>query len=796
MRSSSLRFLLGTFLGASALLAMEPPDPGMIAAYQKDGTLAQKIAFAKSLGNHRVGNGLAEKGRYKLMKAAMDKGLVAPNVLPTPPPRWKDMPTVGTVRTFTLLIDFNDYPHNDTLNSQPLVQGRIFGAGDANVSAPYESYREFYLRSSYNQLDLQGAVLGWYRAGYNRSAMAMTTAGREALIKEAIAYFDGGAGGNHDFSVYDATGDSKVDFFSVVWTGPDNGWAEFWWGYQTAFTDETFTADGLTLGKYCWQWESRYRDAGSVLHYDGPFSPKTLIHEQGHGLGLPDYYDYDDAVGPRGGVGGLDMMDWVGDHNCYSKWLLDWITPEIVNTTAVPAATKTLRDQSVPANKNDALVVMPGAAFADMTKPFGEFFMIQNRQLTGNDQYRDSYPPGLTPPAYGIDGSGLLIWHVDSRLDVANFDYQYDNSFTEHKMLRLMEADGLEEIETNAWDAEAGDFYVAGRTLEPTTTPNTSWYNGIWTNFGIRNISVTNPSMTLDIYSIPADTTAPTGQPSKPTGTTSVDSATFTWTAGTAADPDGAIIGYYLQVGSTSGGSDIFNANIGNLLTKTVTDLGIHEGKPLYARVRAVNTAGLYSSWSDVSDPVTITLPDFAGCAALDNCDLTFKAIGSWDTDTAYHHTGASSAGGYTPDNAMTTLQTTVTGPIALSFWWKASTEKDFDYLSCMIDGVVQFRVSGDVDWEKHIIAIPAGDHVVSWRWAKDSNTTGTLDHVWLDNVQLRGDCDANSDGDMDVLDLALIAWAHGATSASPNWLPKADVDANGLVDDTDITQFLAEAGF
>jgi len=793
MHFPSIRFLLGTFLGASALLAMEPPDPGMIEAYQKDGTLAQKIAFAKSLGNHRLGNGLAATGRYKLMKAAMDKGLVAPKVLPTPPPRWLDMPTTGTVRTFTLLIDFNDYPHNDTLNSQPLVQGRIFGAGDANVSAPYESYREFYLRSSYNQLDLQGAVLGWYRAGYNRSAMAQTTAGREALIKEAIAYFNGGAGGNHDFSVYDATGDSKVDFFSVVWSGPDNGWANFWWGYQTAFTDEVFTADGLTLGKYCWQWESRYRDAGNVLHYDGPFSPKTLIHEQGHGLGLPDYYDYDDAVGPRGGVGGLDMMDWVGDHNCYSKWLLDWITPEIIDTTAVPAATKTLRDQSVLANKNDALVVMPGAAFPDMTAPFGEFFMIQNRQLTGNDQYRDSYPPGGT--AYGIDGSGLLIWHVDSRLDSSNFDYLYDNSFTEHKMLRLMEADGLEEIETAA-DANAGDFYVAGRTLEPTTTPNTSWYNGIWTNFGIRNISATNPSMTLDIYTIPADTTAPTGKPTKPTGTTDLDQATFTWANGTAADSDGHIIGYYLQVGSTSGGSDIFNANIGNLLTRTITDLGIYEGKPLYARVRAVNTAGLYSEWSEVSAPVTITLPDFTGCSDLDNCDLAFKAVGAWTTDSIYYHAGWTSAQGHTLDNASTTIQTTVPGPGTMTFWWKASTEKDFDYLSCMIDGVVQFRISGDVDWEQRTISIPAGSHVVSWRWAKDSNTTGTLDRVWLDDVQFRNNNDVNSDGDLDVLDLAELAWAFGSDSLDANWVPRADLDASGVIDDADITAFLAAAGF
>ena len=156
-----IRFLMGTLLSASALLAMEPPDPGMIKTYRQDGTLAQKMAFAKSLGNYKVSNGLAEHASYKLMKSAMDKGLIAEKILPTPPPAWKDMPTTGTVKVFTVLIDFPDYPHDDVKNSLPLVQGRIFGSGDSLVTAPYESYKQFYLRSSYNQLNLTGNVMGW-----------------------------------------------------------------------------------------------------------------------------------------------------------------------------------------------------------------------------------------------------------------------------------------------------------------------------------------------------------------------------------------------------------------------------------------------------------------------------------------------------------------------------------------------------------------------------------------------------------------------------------------------------------
>ena len=103
----------------------------------------------------------------------------------------------------------------------------------------------------------------------------------------------------------------------------------------------------------------------------------------------------------------------------------------------------------------DAVLFMPGASGGI----FGEYFMVQNRNRAGNDT-------GLFT---GSDG--LVVWHVDARLDTWNYDYQYDNSYTEHKLLRLMEADGLEEIETWSASADAGDYYKAGLMFGPATSP-------------------------------------------------------------------------------------------------------------------------------------------------------------------------------------------------------------------------------------------------------------------------------------------------------------------------------------
>ncbi|NJL59059.1 MAG: hypothetical protein HC887_04820, partial [Desulfobacteraceae bacterium] len=68
-------------------------------------------------------------------------------------------------------------------------------------------------------------------------------------------------------------------------------------------------------------------------------------------------------------------------------------------------------------------------------------------------------------------------------------DFQYNNSFTTHKLLRLMEADGKEAIEKNR-PANSGDYYVADDEFGSHTQPNSKKYNGEDSGVYIRNIVV------------------------------------------------------------------------------------------------------------------------------------------------------------------------------------------------------------------------------------------------------------------------------------------------------------------
>ena len=439
--------------------AMEPPRKNEIARYKADGTLAKRHQQARLLANNQV----SPKLLYDFAKrnGALRRGMA-------PPTGWQGgLPATGSPKVLVLLVDFPDVPSNG-LNSPAYVRQQMFGTAEVGAR-PYESLTNYYRRASYGALNIRGNVLGWYRAKHSRRYYEKLGfgPGEEALIAEAIQYYDARG---HDFSQYDSDHDGTIDSLFVKWTGPDNGWANFWWAYQWSWnaTDPIF-ADGKRVGHYVWSWIAN-------PGYDGAkrYAPKVDIHETGHLLGLPDLYDYDASVGPGGGVGWLDMMDdnW-GDHNAFSKAMLGWLKPQVVGRGQ---AWKSLAPSG---SASDAVLIMPGAS-GDI---FGEFFMVQYRKKgVGNDPL--DYP-----------ASGMTIWHVDATLTPDGSDFLYDNSYTAHKYLRLMEADGLEHIETGSGPADSGDFYVRGKTFTPLSMPNSSDYAGLPTGVTVSQFAVRSGQM-------------------------------------------------------------------------------------------------------------------------------------------------------------------------------------------------------------------------------------------------------------------------------------------------------------
>ncbi|MGB9906455.1 MAG: M6 family metalloprotease domain-containing protein [Candidatus Saccharicenans sp.] len=464
-----LAFLL--LVMSAALSGLEPPTPEQIQKYKLDGSYAARVAAAREIGNHRMDPEVVAHLNYRVKRLALEAQGYSPQQIDrllAPPPSRRGMPTRGQVKVLAILIAFQDYA---PITSADFIAQKLFGTEDVyDPTYPYETMRAYYSRASYSQLDIQGNVLGWYTTAYNRSQVAETTQGRQTLIKEVLNYYDSQG---HDFSQYDNDNDGYVDYFLVFWTGPHGEWASFWWGYQTTFSDTSYVLDGKRLRRYSWQWE--------LYNYPyGQFTPQVAIHETGHALGLPDYYDYDASVGPKGGVGGFDMMDAnVYDHNAFSKFVLDWLTPAVFSSGSQVYTLRTSGDYP------EALIFFPGAVSGDI---FNEYFLVQNRYATRNDSRLVSINGGDV---------GLAIWHVDARLNSYGTNFLYDNSYTEHKLLMLVQADGLDEIELGLRGFNSTDFYRLGAVFGPSTYPATVRYDGTPTEMSLLVESGTGP-----VYSV------------------------------------------------------------------------------------------------------------------------------------------------------------------------------------------------------------------------------------------------------------------------------------------------------
>ena len=87
------------------------------------------------------------------------------------------------------------------------------------------------------------------------------------------------------------------------------------------------------------------------------------------------------------------------------------------------------------------------------------------------------------------------------------------------------------------------------------------------------------------------DVTPPTA-PATPTASVIGTNATFSWA--TLVDPDGGVSGYHLLVGTTPGGSNVFNGT----LTGTSQGVSGAYGQTLYAKVSALNNAGIEGAFS------------------------------------------------------------------------------------------------------------------------------------------------------------------------------------------------------
>ncbi|MBA3043720.1 hypothetical protein FP804_01120, partial [archaeon] len=152
-----------------------------------------------------------------------------------------------------------------------------------------------------------------------------------------------------------------------------------------------------------------------------------------------------------------------------------------------------------------------------------------------------------------------------------------------------------------------------------------------------------------------------------------------------------------------------------------------------------------YSGSGSYSIKATVTGGGGGGTTlgdAVDNTALTWTTGGNadWVVDTSTSYYGGDSAKSGTITHSQNTyIQTTITGPGTFTFYWKVSSESNYDYLRFYIDETEQTKISGSVSWAQKSYSISSGSHTLQWKYTKDGSVSSGSDCGWLDKVVFTG---------------------------------------------------------
>jgi hypothetical protein len=153
---------------------------------------------------------------------------------------------------------------------------------------------------------------------------------------------------------------------------------------------------------------------------------------------------------------------------------------------------------------------------------------------------------------------------------------------------------------------------------------------------------------------------------------------------------------------------------------------------------------------------------------------------GNWvsQMQVARDNTGSIASGKIEHGN-QAWIETIVTGPGELSFWWKSSSEADNDLLEFVSNETAIRHISGEVDWKNENIFIPAGTQILRWRYSKNHEIIAGKDKCWVDSITWTPE-DSNNNIIDHVLMFARSAGVSG-DEARPEGTPHQDGVSNLL---------------
>lgn len=145
-------------------------------------------------------------------------------------------------------------------------------------------------------------------------------------------------------------------------------------------------------------------------------------------------------------------------------------------------------------------------------------------------------------------------------------------------------------------------------------------------------------------------------------------------------------------------------------------------------------------------DVLSQSLPVYVGNSYCETFENNQTHLSGWSYgavqwliyDTGAYEGNYCSGSSYTMGANLTSemsISVTTTTADSISFYYKVSSEANYDKFHFYIDGTEKFNASGEVPWTRAAYPVAAGTHIFRFTYSKDGSVSNGSDRAWVDNI-------------------------------------------------------------
>ncbi len=332
------------------------------------------------------------------------------------------VPSSGNVKLLVLPIEFSDYSFSSSFLGDLNIA--LNGRDSDKTTGYWESLASFYKKSSFGKLNLSFEIAPVFKTSLTAQQAYQKGENAVPVVDLAVKNYKE----TNETKHLDADENGFIDGVIAVYSCPN---------YTESNQIASFDKDTF-FWAYCY-WNAKAKSSLLSpnfnvffwMSYDFIYNrfrqidAHTMIHEFGHMMGLDDYYPDEKSASAFYPTGLLDMMDGnILDHNVYSKSVLGWTVPKVVDGTK----TVTL----APSQETGDCLLIPSGQWNGTA--WSEYLLVELYTPTGLNQLDSTTAYDNRPLGFNIPG--IKIFHVDSRVvsgstnDGRNITYAYHNGTT------------------------------------------------------------------------------------------------------------------------------------------------------------------------------------------------------------------------------------------------------------------------------------------------------------------------------------------------------------------------------